>query len=109
MLPYAPILDDQVRPLRRREYERLVELGAFEGERVELLYGRIVEMAPRGPDHAGAIQALTRLLVSRLTDRADVRVQLPFVAPDDSEPEPDIAVVPSGHPDQAFLLTSSRS
>ncbi len=30
-----------IRPLRVREYELLAETGAFENEKVELLYGRI--------------------------------------------------------------------
>ena len=43
-------------------------------------------------------------------DRADVRVQLPLAVSDDSEPEPDIAVVApgspfGGHPTTAFLVT----
>lgn len=42
-------------------------------------------------------------------DRAVVRPQLPFVAADESEPEPDFALVPvadhsEDHPAQAYLL-----
>ena len=38
-----------------------------------------------------------------------MRIQLPLIAPDDSEPEPDVAVVPLGdphraHPDAAHLV-----
>jgi Uma2 family endonuclease len=97
------------RPLRRTEYERLVELGVFEGERIELLYGVLVRMSPHGPPHDSAIQRLTRLFVQSLSDRAEVRIQSAFAASDGSEPEPDVAVVPLGdyveaHPSAALLV-----
>ena len=98
-----------VRRLRRAEYDRLVEFGTFDREHVELIRGVIIRMSPQGAPHAGPIQRLTRLLVPALLGRADVRVQLPLIAPDDSEPEPDLAVVPLGdydhaHPDVAHLV-----
>lgn len=97
------------RPLRRAEFEHLVEAGFFRDEQVELLYGRLVEMSPQGRAHAYAIQQLTKLLVLGLRERAEVRIQLPFAALDDSEPEPDIAIVAPGegrhtHPSKAFLI-----
>jgi len=42
----ADIAPERVRPLRRREYERMVAAMLFEGERVELIEGVIVEMSP---------------------------------------------------------------
>ncbi len=98
----------QVRPLKRDEYETLVELGAFDDERVELLYGRIVEMPPQGPLHDGTIDILGDLLRDALRGRARVRVQSSFLAPD-SVPVPDLAVVPDRdyrerHPEEAFLI-----
>ncbi len=98
-----------VRRLRRVEYDRLVELGTFEREHLELIRGVIIRMTPQGPPHAGPIQRLTELLVTALAGRAHVRVQLPLLAPDESEPEPDLAVVPLGdydlaHPDRAQLI-----
>jgi Uma2 family endonuclease len=84
-------------------------LGFFRGERVELVEGIVVRMSPIGPAHASAVQRLTELLLPRLLGRATVRTQQPFVASDDSEPEPDVAVVPEGryadrHPDAALLI-----
>lgn len=115
MLSAQPHIEDllateRLRPLRRVEYDRLVEDGFFdEDEKVELLDGVIVEMTPQGLGHAASIEELTHLLVLALATRARVRVQLPFAASDISEPEPDIAVVPPAdprrsHPGQAFLL-----
>jgi Uma2 family endonuclease len=98
-----------VRRLRRAEYDRLIGLGMFEGEKLELLYGRLVSMSPQGQGHAFSIARLTKILVLGLRDRADVRVQLPFGASDDSEPEPDVAIVSpgdylDGHPQHALLV-----
>jgi Uma2 family endonuclease len=114
MLAFSQLLDEQLRPLRRVEYERLVHLGVFEGEKVELLFGRIVRMTPQGDDHSGAIDALLEILFPALLGRARVRVQEPFVAPDESEPEPDLAVVPlrdpfAGHPSEAFFIAEVAS
>ena len=98
-----------VRRLRRQEYDQLVDLGVFDRERVELIRGVIVRMSPQGAPHAGPIQRLTRMLGAALLGRADVRVQLPLIAPDESEPEPDLAVVDVGdydedHPQSAHLV-----
>lgn len=105
----AILATERVRLLKRSEYDRLVELGAFEDERLELLHGIIVAMSPQHAPHAWAVQCLTKLLVRALGDRGDVRVQLPFIASDDSEPEPDVAVVvlqdySEEHPSKALLI-----
>ncbi|WP_394836822.1 Uma2 family endonuclease [Pendulispora rubella] len=105
----APVLHDAVRRIRRVEYELLVEAGFFSHERVELLYGTIVCMSPKGPAHETAIAILTERLILRIRHEASVRVQSGFAASDGSEPEPDIAVVPrndhrTAHPDKAFFL-----
>jgi Uma2 family endonuclease len=93
------------------EFERMVEMGLFDNERVELLRGFIVRMSPQKSRHAGAVQYLTQFFVQALSPsgRASVRVQLPLATGVDSEPEPDIALVPAGayrdhHPDSAYLV-----
>lgn len=98
----------RLRRFSRLEYERMADAGLFRDERVELLYGHIVEMSAHGRRHAFAIQRLTRAFRA-LGERADLRVQLPFAAADDSEPEPDLAVVAfddggRSHPKTAFLI-----
>jgi Uma2 family endonuclease len=102
---------ERVRPIQRAEYDRMVEMGLFDNEKVELLKGFIVRMSPQKSRHAGAVQYLTHFFVPTLVSsgRASVRVQLPLVVDPDSEPEPDIALVPVGgyrdrHPDRAFLI-----
>ncbi len=105
----APILQEPVRLIRRVEYEKLVEAGFFEDERVELLYGTIVYMTPVGPPHQDVVDVLSELLIRRLGDRARVRVQGPVAASNVSEPQPDIAVVArkryrDAHPHETFLI-----
>jgi len=102
-------IPDHIRPLRRVEYEKLVEHGAFVDERLELVEGWLVPMSPIGPSHGSSVQKLTHLLVVALDGRAVVRVQLPFAALDTSEPEPDVALVALGdydtaHPSRALLV-----
>ena len=99
----------QMRLIRREEYEKMVELGFFENERVELLYGVITSMSPKGAPHESAIERLNELLVKGLAGRATVRIQSSFAASDGSEPEPDVAIVPRGdyrsaHPTQAIVI-----
>ncbi|MFO0616882.1 MAG: Uma2 family endonuclease [Polyangiaceae bacterium] len=105
----AGLVHDDVRPIRRTEYEALAERGVFEEERVELLRGVIVRMTPIGPDHDSAVERLTELLVRALVPRATVRIQSSFAASDDSEPQPDVAVVPrasyrAAHPQTAWII-----
>src|SRR5205807_1342945 len=92
----------RIRPLRRAEYERLVELGAFANERVELLHGRIVRMSPIGHPDVYAVTLLGKILTLALGDRALVQVQCPIGASEDSEPQPDIAVLPPDAIDRAI-------
>lgn len=80
----------------REHYERLVELGAFEGERVELLDGLLVRMSPQGSWHIAVASRLHRLVLASLGDLVDVTCHSP-VALKASEPEPDLAVYPRGH------------
>ncbi len=81
----------------RAEYDQLVARGAFPpGARIQLLDGEILEMTPQSPDHALAVRAVEEALRRVFTHGYDVRVQMPLGVGDDSEPEPDVAVV-RGH------------
>jgi len=110
MTPAVPAaLADRVRPLLRLEYERLVELDSFADERIELLNGQLVEMMPQKARHAGTVERLNAILAPALAGRARVRIQSPLAATDDSEPEPDVAVVRpiehlEEHPGTAYLV-----
>jgi Uma2 family endonuclease len=98
-----------VRSLKRSEYDRMIELGLFQDERVELILGVLVKMSPQLAPHASTVQKLTQLLIMRLQGRFTLRVQLPLALSDDTEPEPDVAVVALGdyeaeHPSTALLI-----
>jgi Uma2 family endonuclease len=76
------------------EYHRMAEAGIFgEDERVELIEGEIVQMAPIGPQHAGCVINATRLFITRLGDRAIVSPQNPLVIRPRSQPQPDLLLV----------------
>ncbi len=104
------------RPLRRfrvDEYHRLIETGVLhEDERVELIDGVIVAMAPQGIPHSFVIQELTRILVRQLGDEFRVRPQLPATLDEWNEPEPDFTIVRATaatrrhkhHPDHALIV-----
>jgi Uma2 family endonuclease len=101
----------ETRRLRRVEYDRMVELGMFTGERIELLDGLLVFREPQYTPHATAIRLVVRALERVFDTGWDVRSQLPFALDDDSEPEPDVVVVPgdprdylAAHPSRCALL-----
>jgi Uma2 family endonuclease len=109
LLAERAVRPDRVRPLRRVEYESLVEQGLLDDSRVELLLGTLIDMSPQGPLHASAVRYLAETFIRALTGDAHTRVQSPLALSDDSEPEPDLAVVPPGdyrraHPTQALLV-----
>jgi Uma2 family endonuclease len=109
VLDTARLAPERPRPLRRTEYERLVEAGSFVDERIELLEGVLVSMSPQGTEHADLVSRLAMIFMRLMGDRVVIRSHSPFAASDDSEPEPDLALVPPGdyrrtHPTQAFLI-----
>ena len=98
----------------RVEYERLVELGVFQpGERLELLDGLLVVREPQGSRHAATIRRVPAALRRALgdADAWQIDSQLPVALDPDSEPEPDVIVVPhdpgayrDAHPSRAVLI-----
>jgi Uma2 family endonuclease len=80
------------------QYHELVNIGILTDRRVELLLGNIVEMSPKGMFHAVYCGDAVDYLKQLMGNRAKVREAHPITLPNDSEPEPDIAVVmPSPH------------
>jgi Uma2 family endonuclease len=102
----------KIRRWTRVEYERLVELGVFQpGERLELLDGHLVVREPQGTRHSSAIRRVVAALRRALGDAWQIDSQLPIALDDDSEPEPDVAVVPpdpgayrEAHPSRPALI-----
>ena len=76
------------------EYERMGAAGIFGAEaRVELVGGEVVAMSPIGPPHADSVAMLVRLLTRKVPEEVLVIVQSPIRLSDDSEPQPDLAMV----------------
>ena len=109
----ASVIDPYVttRRWRRAEYDRLVELGIFAGERLELLDGLLAVREPQGSSHAATVGQIGEALRSAFGAGWHARLQAPLALDDDSEPEPDVAVVAGehrdyvgGHPTTAALV-----
>jgi len=96
------------------EYHRMAQAGILgEDDRVELIDGEIVKMAPIGSRHAACVDRLTQPLADHVRGRSIVRVQNPIRLGHHSEPQPDLALLKArpdfyaqGHPgpDDALLL-----
>jgi Uma2 family endonuclease len=82
------------RPFTVAEYDRLIAAGILqEDERVELIDGEIVEMAPISIRHAARVNVLSALFLRRVGDRAIVSVQNPIRLGERSEPQPDVTLL----------------
>jgi Uma2 family endonuclease len=78
----------------RDEYYRLHESGFFgPEERVELIEGELVLMAPAGYEHTNPIRRGNMLLTGLYRDTHDVAVQCPLDLGQISEPQPDFALI----------------
>jgi Uma2 family endonuclease len=83
------------RGLKRVEYERLVECGLLgPDDKIELIDGRMIFREPEGSPHTVAIQLTMAALQRAFGPGWNVRQPSPIALDDDSEPEPDVAVVP---------------
>ena len=84
----------EIRRLSVGDYHRMIEAGILApDEPVELIEGQLYQMAAKGTFHSAAITRIKRLLEARLGNRVLLRFQDPVRLSDDSEPEPDVAVV----------------
>jgi Uma2 family endonuclease len=83
-------------PVRRftvEEYHRLGEVGILtEDDRVELLEGFVVPKMIHNPPHDATVKLTDEAIRNRLPAEWHTRVQS-AITTDDSEPEPDVAVV----------------
>lgn len=75
------------------EYHRMVAAGILSDRRVELIEGEIVEMPPEGEAHAYCSHEASDYLTQLLGNRATIRQAKPITLPNESEPEPDVAIV----------------
>ena len=87
-----------VAPARHRltvhDYHRMADAGIFgKDDRIELIDGDLVDMAPIGQGHAAVVARLTRALFMACADRAIVWPQNPIRLDQSSEPQPDVTVL----------------
>ncbi len=101
----------KVRLWTRDEYYQMAELGFFDGKKVELIEGEIIEMSPMKSLHATAIRRVLAVLREIFNKGYIVDSQLPMSFGLVNEPEPDAAVVEGSiedfadaHPKTAALI-----
>ena len=76
------------------EYHRMGAAGILhEDDRVELIEGELIAMAPIGERHAGTSMTLTTRLVRAVGDDAIVSVGNPVRLDSYNEPQPDFALL----------------
>jgi Uma2 family endonuclease len=93
----------QTKRWTRVEYERLIDLGVFgPGDRLELLGGQLIVAEPQGAEHYSAVRRVTRALEAAFGPGWEVRPEGPIALDEESEPEPDAAVVPGSFEDYRF-------
>ncbi|MEM9773998.1 MAG: Uma2 family endonuclease [Chloroflexota bacterium] len=75
------------------QYHAMIQAGILtEEDPVEFLEGRIIEKMPKNPLHSAVTTILFAVLEALLPDGWFIRSQEPITT-EDSEPEPDIAIV----------------
>ena len=76
------------------DFHKMGEAGIFlEDDRVELIDGEMIDMAPIGSRHAGVVKHLTNLLAMAAKGKAIVSAQDPLRLGPHSEPEPDLMLL----------------
>ncbi len=96
----------------RKAYERLTRVGVLhEDEPIELIGGQLIVAEPKGSPHATAVSLAAEALRAAFGPGWVVRQQGPVALDDESEPEPDVAVVPGrirdyrhAHPARPVLI-----
>ncbi len=93
------------------DFHAICETGRFAGRRPVLLRGQILEQGPMNPAHAIALELLLEVFRATALPGFRLRVQSPLVVGTDSDPLPDLALVPGtvrdatpGHPTTAALV-----
>src|SRR5436853_4833581 len=87
-------------PLSVKAYHILGEMGLIP-EKTELLYGQVFHKMPKSPLHSLLAMRLLDILKIRVPDGLHARPEQPILC-EDSEPEPDLAVVRGSLEDYAI-------
>ena len=82
------------RKLSVDDFNRMGEAGILgEDDRIELIDGEMIEMAPIGALHAAQVNVLARIFLRAVGSEAIVSVQNPIALPPLNEPQPDISLL----------------
>ncbi|MBI2315731.1 MAG: Uma2 family endonuclease [Betaproteobacteria bacterium] len=82
------------RKLSLEEFHRMGEAGILgEDDRIELIDGEMIEMAPIGAQHLAMVNRLSRMLNLAAGKDAIVSTQNPVALPPQNEPQPDVALL----------------
>ncbi len=86
----APV---RIRPITVSEFERMSEVGILgQKERVELLWGALIEMPPIGERHSQAVDDLVERFVLRFAGRAKHGSQRPVTIGPSTQFQPDLVL-----------------
>ncbi len=75
------------------EYQKMAEVGILPEHGVELINGEIFEKSPKSSKHVKTVTKLNRLLGVLVDDEAIISIHNPIIAGNNSEPEPDVAIL----------------
>lgn len=75
------------------DYHQMITSGLLDGRSLELINGEIIQMAPEGVAHSFYCRSTAKYLRLILGERAEISEAHPITLPNNSEPEPDIAIV----------------
>lgn len=95
-----------------KKYDRAYDIGLFDGQRVELIDGKIIRMSPQNEPHVIAVMKTDSAVSKAFGEGYIIRRQAPIHLGPWSKPEPDVAVVSgtledsltAGTPTQALLV-----
>lgn len=80
--------------LKVEDFHKMGSAGILtEDDRVELIEGDLIDMAPIGSEHAGVVYLLTQSITLAAGHAAIVGAQNPLIVGEYSEPQPDILVL----------------
>jgi Uma2 family endonuclease len=86
-------LQTETRSFNVTEFHKLAEVGILsEDDRVELLDGQIMIMAPIGENHRTIVDTMAEIFTDRRSGRYCVGVQNPLRIDDKNEPQPDLVL-----------------
>jgi Uma2 family endonuclease len=91
----------------RAQYDRLIDTGFFQPrDPIELIGGQLVVAEPQSPYHFTGVWAASEALRVAFGTGWEIRGQGPVALDDESEPEPDVAVVRGSFRDYATVHPS---